>query len=92
MAPLTPDRHDYDPVAEIEASDLFTDIAVHGFPFSVTYTAEQFLTLLDTYASHAHLEPSAREALHAQLDDVIRKKLGGVVSKPYEAFLVLARR
>jgi hypothetical protein len=62
------------------------------FPFSVEYTAEEFLPLLDTYASHQVLDDAHRGELYRRLTRAIDGELGGVVTKPYEAVLVLGRR
>lgn len=92
LARLTPDRPDYDPAAELAASNLFRDVQQVVFPFSVTYTATEFLTLIDTYASHQQLDTGARERLHHRLEQTINTELTGVVTKPYDAVLVLGRR
>lgn len=88
---LTPDRPDYDPAAELRASGQFRDIRQHVFPFSVTYTAEAFLALLDTYASHRHLDSDRRRDLYDRLAEAVAIELGGAITKPYEAVLVLGR-
>ena len=92
LARLTPDRPDYDPAAEVAASGLFGDVHVESFGFSVPYTAQAFVALTHTYASHRGLTSSTRDSLDAALVDTISGELGGTVHKPYEAYLVLARR
>jgi SAM-dependent methyltransferase len=92
LARLTPDRPDYDPALELEHSGHFRDVQEIVFPFSVTYTSTRFLTLIDTYASHQRLDPAARDRLHRRLQEVIATELSGVVTKPYDAVLVLGRR
>lgn len=92
LARLTPDRPDYDPAAELASSHLFRDVRQLVFPFSVTYTTAQFLALIDTYASHQRLDAGARERLHRRLEHTINSELMGVVTKPYDAVLVLGRR
>ncbi|HVB91361.1 MAG TPA: class I SAM-dependent methyltransferase [Acidimicrobiales bacterium] len=88
---LTPDRPDYDPAAELHASGRFRDVVQHVFAFSVTYTAEGFLSLLDTYASHRHLDADRRRDLYDRLAEAVGNELGGSITKPYEAVLVLGR-
>ena len=90
LAPLTPDRPDYDPVGELTAAPWFTDVEQHDFPFAVSYTAADFLALIGTYASHRTLNDSTRLRLHSALSDAIETELGGTVSKPYNCLLVLA--
>jgi SAM-dependent methyltransferase len=92
LARLTPDRPDYDPVAELAESAWFVDVEARVFPFSIGYTAEEFTALLDTYASHQVLDEADRLELYRRLTHVIGAELGGTVTKPYEALLVLGRR
>jgi len=90
LAPLTPDRPDYDPVAELTASPWFTNIEQHDIPFTVSYTAAEFVALIGTYASHRELDERTRQRLHTALNDIINTELGGSVTKPYNCLLVLA--
>ncbi len=92
LARLTPDRPDYDPAAEVAASGLFDSVHVESFGFSVPYTAEEFVVLTHTYASHRDLTSSTRDSLDDALVDTIHGELGGTMHKPYEAYLVMARR
>jgi SAM-dependent methyltransferase len=89
---LTPDRPAYDPAAEVVASNRFWDVHNEEFGFSVAYTADQFVALTHTYASHRDLAASTRASLDEALIETIDGELGGTVHKPYEAYLVLARR
>jgi SAM-dependent methyltransferase len=91
LARLTPDRPDYDPAAELRACGWFSGVERRVFPFSVDYTAGAFLALLDTYASHQQLGAARRRELYERLTRVIDGELGGTVTKPYEALLVLGR-
>jgi SAM-dependent methyltransferase len=91
LARLTPDRPDYDPAAELAASALFRDIDEQSFGFSLEYSTDAFLALLDTYASHQRLDVDRRTALYERLAATIDDDLDGIVTKPYEAVLVLAR-
>lgn len=91
LARLTPDRPDYNPAAELTVSSLFVEIEEHIFAFSIDYTADAFLALLDTYASHQHLDDNQRNTLYERLATTIQADLGGTVTKPYEAVVVLAK-
>ena len=92
LARLTPDRVDYDPAWELEHSECFDDIEQHTWPFEVSYTTVEFLTLIDTYASHRRLDAHRRRQLGDRLRSTIDDDLGGHVTKPYETLLVLGRR
>jgi SAM-dependent methyltransferase len=91
LAPLTPNDPTYDPVARLVASARFDGLESRVFPFSVDYDVGTFLGLLDTYVSHQRLDDERRASLYANLAAVARAELDGVITKPYEAFLVLAR-
>ncbi len=92
LAPLTPDRPEYDPEGEIRATGSFDLIERHIFSFEVTYSTDRFLTLIDTYASHRVLEPHRRLLLHERLRAVSDNELSGTVTKPYETLLLLGTR
>jgi hypothetical protein len=91
LARLTPDRPDHNPAGELTTSGLFVNIEEQVFPFAVEHNADAFLALLDTYASHQHLDRERRDRLDAQLRECIDAELNGIVTKPYEAVLVMAR-
>jgi GrpB-like predicted nucleotidyltransferase (UPF0157 family)/SAM-dependent methyltransferase len=91
LARLTPDRPDYDPAAELAASGWFSSIERHVFPFTVQYRPDEFVSLLDTYASHHELGDTRRGELYERLIRTIDVELDGAVTKPYEAELVLGR-
>ena len=92
LAPLTPDRPNYDPETELSNSGLFDLIERHVIPFEVKYPTEQFLRLIDTYASHRTLDPHQRAALHDRLRTTTESDLGSTVTKPYETLLLLGKR
>lgn len=92
LAPLTPDRDDYDPCSELGRNGFFNEIVQRAYPFEVSYSADEFLELLGTYASHGALDAARRRRLHDRLRSAIEDELGGRVTKPYEALLVLGRR
>ena len=92
LAPLTPDRPDYDPANELRMCGLFDAVEEHRFAFEVRYTTHEFLELIGTYASHRHLDETRRSRLHTELVETIEGELGGTVIKPYEARVILGRR
>jgi SAM-dependent methyltransferase len=91
LARLTPDRPNYDPRTELQACGHFCEIKQEVFGFEVTYSAERFLSLLETYASHRNLDRERRRRLYDELTTAITDELDGSVTKPYEALLLLAR-
>lgn len=91
LAPLTPDRHNYDPAGELAATGLFDEVQQHSYPFTVDYTSDEFLTLIATYASHRRLTDETQAQLQRGLRNVIDRELDRVVTKPYNCLVILGR-
>ena len=92
LAPLTPNRPDYDPDNEIRKSGHFDLIERHVFAFDITYPTDTFLKLIDTYASHQALNSQRRSLLHKRLRIAADEELSGTITKPYETLLLLGTR
>ena len=87
---LTPDRSDYDPISEIERSELFATPSEHSWNFELRYTVPNFLRLVRTYASHSTLSEDQLEALDTEIQRAVETRHDGTVLKPYKAYLVTA--
>ena len=78
--------------AEIEETRLFGDVEVRRYLADVTYSADEYVGVLDTYSPNRAMEPAKRERLF----DLIRRRVetdpGGTVRKTYLFTLNLARR
>jgi SAM-dependent methyltransferase len=78
--------------AEIEGTSLFGEVEVRRYLADVTYSAEEYIAVLDTYSPNRAMEPAKRERLF----DLIRRRVeanpGGTVTKTYLFTLNLARR
>jgi SAM-dependent methyltransferase len=61
-----------DHAAEITATGLFVPVAVQQFDWEVTYDADSYLALLDTFSGHITMQDWQRH----HLDDEIRRRLG----------------
>ena len=66
---------------EIEASGLFVVSEVRHFDWSVSYDADSYLALLDTFSGHIAMEPAKREHLYAE----IRRRLAAATRRPPRA-------
>lgn len=77
---------------EIEASGLFTDVIVHRPLFTRTYTADDFIALMDTASDHRLLPDHVREELHRRKRRRIEARPGGTVEMTHLAILHVARR
>jgi SAM-dependent methyltransferase len=81
-----PDRHH-----EIEASGSFVDVVREDYPWSTTYTSEEYLGLLRTQSDHRLLDPPPLERLLSGIEVVLAGN-GGEIEQRYVAKLYLARR
>jgi SAM-dependent methyltransferase len=77
---------------EIGVSGLFGNVAVCRYLWDVSYTAGEYLALLDTYSGHRTLDASVRERLYERIRRRIDELPAGTVRKSYLATLNLARR
>lgn len=76
---------------EIQASGRFGNLQVRRFHWSVRYTTEQYLGLLNTYSDHIGLAEDVRSNLLESIARVIERH-GGYLDKPYLAVLYLTRK
>jgi SAM-dependent methyltransferase len=78
--------------ADIEASGLFGDVAVRQFDWSVSYDADGYLRLLDTFSGHIAMAQWQRRRLYGE----IRRRLGerphGMLRRHWGSVLHVARR
>ena len=78
--------------AEIEASGLFSDIAVAQFDWELSYDADRYIDLLDTFSGHIAMKQWQRERLYGE----IRRRLGlrpdGLLRRHWGTALHVARR
>ena len=89
--PPMPDEVD-DLREEIEASGYFDYVASRRYVWDQPYTADEYISLLDTYSGHRALDDERR----TQLYDRIRRRIGarpdGRVVKTYITMLNVARK
>lgn len=75
---------------EIDATGRFDDVQIRSHPWGVTYSRKTYLELLSTYSDHIVLEPGVRDALFADLGELIDRRFRGEVEKHYDALVVVA--
>jgi SAM-dependent methyltransferase len=78
--------------AEITASGLFRNVAVRRYLWDVTYTADEYIAVLDTYSGHRSLEPATRQRLYERIHKRIASRSEPAVAKTYLAILNIARK
>jgi SAM-dependent methyltransferase len=77
---------------EMEASGAFGDVVVRRYLTDVTYSAQEYLAVLDTYSGHRSMEPDARERLYELIRRRIEARPEPTVTKTYLFTLNLARK
>jgi SAM-dependent methyltransferase len=77
--------------AEIEASGLFTDVAIRRFDWEIRYTAEQYIRLLATFSSNLAMEPWQRDRLYGEIRRLALRP-DGLLRRHWGAVLNVARR
>ena len=92
QGPPPPPERVADLSGEIEASGLFRTVAVRRYVWDVTYTADEYLAVLDTYSGHRDLDEATRDALYDRIRRRIAARPAAQVRKTYLATLNLARR
>jgi SAM-dependent methyltransferase len=78
--------------AEIAQSGLFTDITVRHFDWEVSYDAEAYLRLLDTFSGHIAMAPWQRDRLYGEIRRRLAGRPGGRLRRHWGAVLHVARR
>ena len=78
--------------AELEETGLFGDVEVRRYLAEVTYSAEEYVGVLDTYSPNRAMEPTRRERLFELIRRRIEARPGRRVRKTYLFTLNLARR
>ncbi len=75
--------------SEIEASGVFAVVATHHHDWEITYTAEAYIALLDTFSTHILMTNQQRDRLYGE----IRRRVGdGTVRRHWGAVLHVARK
>ena len=78
--------------AEIEASGLFTGVQVRQYGWEVTYTAAEYIRLLDTFSGHIAMAPWQRDRLYGEIRRQLALRPDGRVRRGWGAALHVARR
>ena len=82
-----PDAHD-----EIERSGLFENALVCRFDWQISYDAEEYLRLLDTFSGHIAMKAWQRDRLYSEVRRRLRQRPDGRLDRHWGAVLHVARR
>lgn len=77
---------------ELSASGLFADLALKRYRWDQTYSTSEYADLVRSYSNTQTMEPGSREALIADLCEVIEGEYGGSVTRPLVVTLTLGRK
>lgn len=81
-----------DSTAEIEASGLFTGVAVRRFDWEIRYTAEAYIRLLDTFSGHIAMAAWQRDRLYGEIRRRLAARPDGQLRRHWGAMLHVARK
>jgi SAM-dependent methyltransferase len=76
---------------EIERSGLFESVATRRYLWGVSYTADEYIDVLETYSGHRDFGETQRQELYRRIRERISHRPGRSVRKSYLAILNLAR-
>ncbi|MGH3770034.1 MAG: class I SAM-dependent methyltransferase [Pseudonocardiaceae bacterium] len=77
---------------EIEESGLFADVVVNHFDWEISYNAQEYLRLLDTFSGHIAMEGWQRQRLYAEITRRLNQRPDGRLRRHWGAVLHVARR
>ena len=78
--------------AEIEASGLFGDVVTRQFDWEISYPADEYIRLLDTFSSHIAMAPWQRDRLYGEIRRRLAARPDGRLRRHWGAVLQVARR
>ena len=78
--------------AEIEASGLFDDIRVRHLDWEISYDADGYIGLLETFSGHIAMQPWQRERLYGEIRRRLAWRPDGRLRRGWGAALHVARR
>jgi SAM-dependent methyltransferase len=78
--------------AAIEGSGLFTVTLIRHFDWEISYTAEAYIALLDTFSSHIDMADWQRDRLYGEIRRRLAARPDGKVRRHWGAVLQIAAR
>jgi hypothetical protein len=75
----------------IEDSGLFEDVRVRRYSWTIDYTADGYLDLLNTYSGHIAMSKSKHDKLYTEIRRRISARRSGHIRKDYLSILHIAR-
>jgi SAM-dependent methyltransferase len=81
-----------DSTADIEASGLFAVTLVRQFDWELTYDADAYIRLLDTFSGHLAMAAWQRDRLYGEIRSRLARRPDGLLRRHWGAVLHVARR
>ena len=81
-----------DQTAEILGSGLFRDVIVRRYVWEQTYTADEYIRLLNTFSGHIAMGDAKRDRLYGEIRARLGLRLEPTVRRHWLAILHVARR
>jgi SAM-dependent methyltransferase len=81
-----------DQVGEIADTGLFSTVTVRHFDWEVTYDADGYIALLDTFSGHRTMQPWQRQRLYDEIRRRLTQRPSGTVRRHWGAVLHVATR
>lgn len=81
-----------DQLEDIEASGLFEPVLVRHFDWEITYDADSYIRLLDTFSGHIGMEPWQRRRLYSEIRRRLNDRANGLLRRGWGAVLHVAQR
>ena len=78
--------------AEIEGSGLFENVFTRHFDWEVTYDADSYLRLLDTFSGHIAMKAWQRDRVYGEIRRRLAERTDGRLRRHWGAVLQIARR
>ena len=93
--PWPPPRPEEQPdptAAEFAADGHFEVVGVRPYVWSLRYTAEEYLALLDTFSGHIAMDPARRDHLYREVRRLLALRGDGRLTRHWSAVLTVGRR
>ena len=90
--PQPPPEEVQDMREEVEATGIFGDFQSRRYVWEVTYSAQEYIDLLNTFSGHIAMEPEKREFLYRNVRERIEARTNPRVRRHWMAILNVARK
>ena len=90
--PPPPPDLEADASAELAASGRFELVGVRRYLWSVRYSADAYLALLDTFSGHIAMAPAKRNHLYAEIRRLLAARPDGQLTRHWSSVLTVGKR